>query len=151
MAAPAQLSVAPNDRRRERVLSTSALLGIVAVALVGLVLVFPRGDLLTLLRSDSDRSNQALTVSYLRNLIRTEPRDLNLRMLLIEKLIAASDLAAARHDGVELGGHQRSPPSACAPARPASVDCAAWYSASRARRSTPTCTSSGIGLPNVWK
>ena len=96
MAAPAQLSVAPNDRRRERVLSTSALLGIVAVALVGLVLVFPRGDLLTLLRSDSDRSNQALTVSYLRNLIRTEPRDLNLRMLLIEKLIAASDLAAAR-------------------------------------------------------
>jgi hypothetical protein len=96
LAAPAQLSVAPNDRQRERVLSAGALLGVVAVALVGLVLVFPRGDLLTLLRSDSDRSNQALTVSYLRNLIRTEPRDLNLRFLLIEKLVAAGDLAAAR-------------------------------------------------------
>lgn len=102
MAARPPYSVAPSDKGRDRVLSAAALWGIVGIAVVGLVLVFPRRDLLSLLRSETAQGNQQLTVAYLRNIIRTEPRDLNLRFLLVEKLLEVADLGGARQALAEL-------------------------------------------------
>ncbi len=101
MERPSSYSVAPGDPRRSRILSWGALAGVVALAVGGLVLVFPRSDLLTLLRSDmdrsgSDRGNRDLSIAYLRNIIRTEPQDLGLRLLLAEKLLTGGDMTAAR-------------------------------------------------------
>ena len=77
-------------------LSWRALLGIVILAIGALVLVFPRKDLITLLRSEAGADNRELTVAYLRNIIRTEPKDIGLRLLLVEKLMDAGDLEGAR-------------------------------------------------------
>ena len=96
MAQPPSYSVAPNDARRARILSWGGLAGIVALAIGALVLVFPKKDLLTLLRGESATENSELTVAYLRNIIRTEPKDMGLRLLLVEKLMAAGDLDGAR-------------------------------------------------------
>ena len=96
MAQPPSYSVAPNDASRARVLSWGGLLGIVALAIAALVLVFPKKGLMTLLRGESTTENSELTVAYLRNIIRTEPKDMGLRLLLVEKLMAAGDLAGAR-------------------------------------------------------
>jgi hypothetical protein len=98
---PSSYSVAPGDASRSRILSWGALAGVVALAVGGLVLVFPKSDLLTLLRSDldtkgRDRGNRDLSIAYLRNIIRTEPADMSLRLLLAEKLLSGGDLAAAR-------------------------------------------------------
>ncbi len=94
-------SVAPGDASRSRILSWGALAGVVALAVGGLVLVFPKSDLLTLLRSDldakgRDRGNRDLSIAYLRNIIRTEPADMSLRLLLAEKLLSGGDLSGAR-------------------------------------------------------
>ncbi len=96
MAQAPSYSVAPNDAKRSRILSWGGLLGIIALAIGALVLVFPKKDLLTLLRSESATENSDLTVAYLRNIIRTEPKDLGLRLLLVEKLMARGDLDGAR-------------------------------------------------------
>ncbi len=96
MAQAPSYSVAPNDAKRSRILSWGGLLGIIALAIGALVLVFPRNDLLTLLRGESATENSELTVAYLRNIIRTEPKDLGLRLLLVEKLMARGDLDGAR-------------------------------------------------------
>jgi hypothetical protein len=98
---PSSYSVAPGDASRSRILSWGALAGVVALAVGGLVLVFPKSDLLTLLRSDldtkgRDRGNRDLSIAYLRNIIRTEPADMSLRLLLAEKLLSGGDLAGAR-------------------------------------------------------
>jgi len=89
-------SVAPGDAARSRILSWGALAGVVALAAGALVLVFPRSDLLTLLRGETNLANRDLSVAYLRNIIRTEPDDLDLRLLLAEKLLAGGDFAGAR-------------------------------------------------------
>ncbi|MCJ0765430.1 tetratricopeptide repeat protein [Variovorax terrae] len=96
MDKPPSYSVAPGDRGRDRILPRGGVLGLVGIAVIGLVLVFPKRDLLTLLRQESELGNRDLTIAYLRNIIRTEPRDLNLRLLLAEKLIAAGELDEAR-------------------------------------------------------
>ena len=96
MAQASSYSVAPNDAKRSRILSWGGLLGIIALAIGALVLVFPKKDLLTLLRGESATENSELTVAYLRNIIRTEPKDLGLRLLLVEKLMARGDLDGAR-------------------------------------------------------
>ena len=100
MDRPSSYSVAPGDASRSRILSWGALAGVVALAVGGLVLVFPKKDLLTLLRSDidkaGDRGNRDLSIAYLRNIIRTEPQDMSLRLLLAEKLLSGGDLAGAR-------------------------------------------------------
>ncbi len=96
MEKPSSYSVAPGDRKRGGILTRGALVGVVAVALVGLVLVFPKQDLLSRLRSDKERGDQALTITYLRNLIRTEQGDVGLRLLLVEKLIAAREFTEAQ-------------------------------------------------------
>ena len=67
-----------------------------ALAAGALVLVFPRGDLMSLLRSETARGNSELTIAYLQNIISTEPRDLALRLLLVERLLATNQLDAAR-------------------------------------------------------
>ena len=96
MAPPPSYSVAPDDRERSRIFSRGALGGIVLLAIGALVLVFPKSDLLTRLRGQTDQGNRDLTVSYLRNIIRTEPKDLNLRWLLFEKLLEGGELKEAR-------------------------------------------------------
>ncbi len=96
MAPPPSYSVAPDDRQRSRILSWAALGGIVVLAIGSLVLVFPRSDLLTLLRGETDQGNRDLTVAYLRNIIRTEPKDLSLRLLLVEKLLGGGEQKEAR-------------------------------------------------------
>ena len=96
MVAPPSYSVAPDDRERSRILSWGALGGIVMLAIGALVLVFPKSDLLTLLRGETDQGNRDLTTAYLRNIIRTEPKDLSLRLLLVEKLLAGGELKEAR-------------------------------------------------------
>ena len=97
MDRPSSYSVAPGDASRSRILSWGALAGMVALAVGGLVLVFPKSDLMTLLRSNldakgRDRGNRDLSIAYLRNIIRTEPDDMGLRLLLAEKLLAGGDL-----------------------------------------------------------
>ena len=96
MAQASSYSVAPNDAKRSRILSWGGLLGIIALAIGALVLVFPKKDLLTLLLGESATENSELTVAYLRNILRTEPKDLGLRLLLVEKLMARGDLDGAR-------------------------------------------------------
>lgn len=101
MDRPSSYSVAPGDASRSRILSWGALAGMVALAVGGLVLVFPKSDLMTLLRSNldakgRDRGNRDLSIAYLRNIIRTEPDDMGLRLLLAEKLLAGGDLLGAR-------------------------------------------------------
>jgi hypothetical protein len=98
---PSSYSVAPGDASRSRILSWGALAGVVALAVGGLVLVFPKSDLMTLLRSDldtkgRDRGNRDLSIAYLRNIIRTEPADMSLRLLLAEKLLSAATWLGAR-------------------------------------------------------
>ena len=66
------------------------------LAIGALVLVFPRNDLLSLLRGEADQGNRDLTTAYLRNIIRTEPTDLSLRLLLVEKLLGGGQLEEAR-------------------------------------------------------
>ncbi len=96
MAKRASYSVAPNDAKRSRILSWGALGGITLLAIGALVLVFPKSDLLTLLRDESNRGNRDLSIAYLRNIIRTEPKDLGFRLLLVEKLLDGEDIKGAR-------------------------------------------------------
>ena len=96
MSPPPTYSVTPGDAGRSRILSWGALLGITVLAVGALVLVFPKRDLLSQLRDETDRGNSELTIAYLQNIIRTEPKDLALRLLLVEKLLAANQLDAAR-------------------------------------------------------
>ena len=81
-------SVAPSDPERSGILNRGTLATVVGVAVLALVLVFPKDDLMNRLRSDDAQADRELTVAYLRNLIRTENKDASLRLLLAEKLIA---------------------------------------------------------------
>jgi polysaccharide biosynthesis protein PelB len=92
---PSSYSVAPGDATRQSILARGALVGVVAVALVALVLVFPKDDLLSRLRSDKVAGDLELTIAYLRNLVRTEQRDVGLQLLLTEKLIESGNLKEA--------------------------------------------------------
>jgi polysaccharide biosynthesis protein PelB len=89
-------SVAPNDAKRSRILSWGALGSITLLAIGALVLVFPKSDLMTLLRDESNKGNRDLSIAYLRNIIRTEPKDLGFRLLLVEKLLDGEDIKGAR-------------------------------------------------------
>ena len=96
MAKRVSYSVAPNDAKRSRILSWGALAGITLLAIGALVLVFPKSDLMTLLRDESTKGNRDLSIAYLRNVIRTEPKDLGFRLLLVEKLLDGDDIQGAR-------------------------------------------------------
>ena len=96
MAKPSSYSVAPGDAANSRILSWSALVSVVVLAVVSMVLVFPKSDLLSKLRDVDGDTNRDLTLAYLRNIVRTEPQDLGLRLLLAEKLLAENDLPGAR-------------------------------------------------------
>jgi hypothetical protein len=102
-------SVAPGDASRSRVLSLGALLALVLLSLVGLALVFPREDLFNRLRSDSANTDPALTVAYLRNIVRVERTDTDLRLLLAEKLAAQRDFDGAMQALTEAQAHLQTP------------------------------------------
>ncbi len=95
MAKRRSYSVAPGDSARQSIFTRAALVGVVGVALVGLVLVFPKEDLLSRLKTDNEKGDRELTITYLRNIIRTEQRDIGLRFLLVDKLIAAREFVEA--------------------------------------------------------
>lgn len=95
MASQPSYSVAPGDRRRASVLSKGALAAVIGVALIGLILVFPKEDLLSRLRRGEVRGDGELSLAYLRNIVRAEKKDPALRLLLAEKLVAAGELAEA--------------------------------------------------------
>ena len=96
MAKPSSYSVAPGNAGNSRILSWGALVSVVVLAVVSMVLVFPKSDLLSKLRDSDGDTNRDLTLAYLRNIVRTEPQDLGLRLLLAEKLLAENDLSGAR-------------------------------------------------------
>lgn len=68
---------------RARILSTGGLLVVAALVLVVLVMLYPRQQLLDRLRAE--QRNDELSVSYLANLLSSEPENDDLRMLLAER------------------------------------------------------------------
>lgn len=101
MKRPSSYSVAPGDHARQSVLTKGALIGVVVMALTGLALVYPKNALLTYLKRDTEASDRELTITYLRNLIRSETKDVSLRLLLAEKLIDAKEFAEAEINLIE--------------------------------------------------
>ena len=95
MAKRKSYSVAPGDSTRQSIFTRTALVGVVGIALVGLVLVFPKDDLLSRLKNDNEQGDRELTVTYLRNIIRTEQNDIGLRFLLVDKLNAGREFVEA--------------------------------------------------------
>lgn len=71
---------------RARILSTGGLLVVAAMVLVVLVMLYPRQQLLDRLRAEP--RNDELSVSYLANLLSSEPDNADLRMLLAERHFA---------------------------------------------------------------
>lgn len=71
---------------RARILSTSGLLAVSAMVLVLLVTLYPRQELIERLRGEP--RNDALSVSYLANLLSSEPDNDELRILLAERHFA---------------------------------------------------------------
>lgn len=71
---------------RARILSTGGLLVVAGMVLVVLVLLFPRRELIDRLRAE--RRNDELSVSYLANLLTSEPDNDELRVLLAERHFA---------------------------------------------------------------
>lgn len=79
---------------RARLLSGWALGGIALMVGATLVLLFPRHALIEQLRRDG--GSDSLTLAYLGNLVKTEPGNADLRLLLAEKEFAQGKLRAAR-------------------------------------------------------
>lgn len=96
MAATPSKSLAARDYGppRERLLSIWQLVGLGAVVTVALVLIFPQERLLQ--QATRGGTTDALTVSYLANLLRTDPGNVELRLKLAEKKIAIGDLTEAQ-------------------------------------------------------
>jgi predicted Zn-dependent protease len=96
MAANPSKSLAGRDYGppRERLLSIWQLAGLGAAVTVALVLIFPQERLLQ--QATRGRTADALTVSYLANLLRTDPGNVELRLKLAEKKIEIGDLAEAQ-------------------------------------------------------
>lgn len=71
---------------RARILSTGGLLAVAGMVVVALVQLFPRQELMERLRAEP--RNDELSVSYLANLLTSEPDNDELRMLLAERHFA---------------------------------------------------------------
>ena len=67
------------------------LTGFAVVVLIPLVMTFPKQELLQ--QASQQRLGDMLTVNYLTNLLKAEPGNLEMRMLLAEHLIYLGDLA----------------------------------------------------------
>ena len=79
------------DAARPRLLSLWALAGFAVVVLLSLVLTFPKQELLR--QAEREKLGDPLTASYLANLLKTDPANLELRLLLAEHKIRLGDLA----------------------------------------------------------
>ena len=86
---------------RARILSTGGLLTVAAMVLVVLVQLFPRQELIARLRAE--KRNDELSVSYLANLLTSEPDNDELRILLAERHFALKQ--ADRAEAVLATGH----------------------------------------------
>ena len=87
-------SVAALDRDRTPVLGWQALVGLVLLVLVALALLFPRETLKKAVREEG--GSDALATAYLTNLVRTDPRDEELRLLLAGRQFRAGAEKDAR-------------------------------------------------------
>ena len=79
---------------RIRIISAWSLVGVTLMVAAGLVLLFPKQALMERLRKET--GNDTLTANYLANLLRTEPSNQELRVLLAEKHMAMGKAADAR-------------------------------------------------------
>jgi predicted Zn-dependent protease len=87
-------SSAEAEPPRARVLPFWAVLGIALMVSAVLALLFPRQTLIEQLRGTA--SDDPLTENYLSSLLRTEPHNYELRVLLAEKRFALGDMRGAR-------------------------------------------------------
>lgn len=78
---------------RARILSTGGLLVVAAMVLVLLVMLYPRQQLLDRLRAE--QRNDELSVSYLANLLTSEPDNDDLRILLAERHFSLGQIERA--------------------------------------------------------
>lgn len=76
---------------RPHLMSGWTLAGFALVVLIPLVMIFPKKELLE--QASQQRLGDLLTVNYLSNLLKTEPGNLDLRMLLADHKIYLGDLA----------------------------------------------------------
>lgn len=76
---------------RPRLLSPWTLAGFAVVVLLALVLIFPKQELLR--QATREKLGDPLTASYLANLLKTDPANLELRLLLAEHKIHLGELA----------------------------------------------------------
>ena len=88
------------EPQRVRILSIWGLLGITVLVAVLLALLFPKQTLLEQVREDN--GNDELTANYLTSLIRTDPHNAELRLLLAEKKYLLREPAAARELTAEI-------------------------------------------------
>ncbi len=82
------------EPERTRVLSPAALAGVIVMVIIALVLLFPRKTLIEQVANEP--GNDQLTLNYLENLLRTDPRNTDLRLMLVEKKLAAGQAVEAR-------------------------------------------------------
>ncbi len=82
---------AKSQRDRPRLMSVWALTGFAVLVTIPLTIAFMKEDLL--LQAERERLGDSLSVSYLTNLLRTEPENLELRVWLAENKIYLGELA----------------------------------------------------------
>ncbi|MCX7891103.1 MAG: tetratricopeptide repeat protein [Burkholderiales bacterium] len=87
--------------RASRLVSTPALLGITALVVAVLAMLFPKRTLLEGVREP--QSSDRLAAAYVRGLLRTQPDDQELRLLLVEKELALGELRQAEKTLAGLG------------------------------------------------
>jgi hypothetical protein len=75
---------------RPQLLSGWSLAGFAVLVLIPLAMMFPKQELLR--QASQQRLGDPLTISYLTNLLRTEPNNLELRLLLAEHKIYLGEL-----------------------------------------------------------
>ncbi len=88
-----RLPVAERSGLRARIVSTGGLLAVAAMVLFVLVLLYPKRTLIEQLRDEP--RNDPLSVSYLGNLLKSDPDNAELRLLLAERQFALKQHGAA--------------------------------------------------------
>jgi hypothetical protein len=80
------LSVAPGDPKRARPVPWPALLGLAALGAAALFLAFPKGSLVDYVRREVGTGRATLVLEYLRGMLRSEPENWELHLLMAERL-----------------------------------------------------------------
>src|SRR6185503_4107713 len=89
-------------RERHRLISPAALAGLIVLAGVALLLVFPGAGLLDQIYRY--QRNDEISASYISSLLKSDPGNRRLRLTLVERLLEQGDIAAAREALAPLRG-----------------------------------------------